>query len=80
MDDAKKLSLHVFRGVHLRDTLSKKNKIKRMWYFKFDSSSGDGKHLVMWFKKGKDKFYFNSYGGQPTCKLIEYLKLLPVER
>ena len=32
---AKKLSLYGFKGVVLRDTLPKKNKIKRMWYFKF---------------------------------------------
>ena len=28
----------------------------------------------MWFKKGKDKFYFDSYGVQPPSELIEYLK------
>ena len=31
---AKKLSLYGFRGVFLRDTVPK-NKMKRMWYFKF---------------------------------------------
>ena len=35
IDAAKKLSLCGFRGVFLRDTLPKKTKIKRMWYFKF---------------------------------------------
>ena len=28
----------------------------------------------MWFMKGKDKLYFDSYGVQPPCELIEYLK------
>ena len=28
----------------------------------------------MWFKKGKDKFYFDSYGVQPPNELISYLK------
>ena len=28
----------------------------------------------MWFKKGKDKFYFDSYGVQPPIELITYLK------
>ena len=32
---AEKLSLDGFRGVFLRDTLPKKIKIKRMWYYKF---------------------------------------------
>ena len=35
IDAAKKLSLYGFRGVFLRDTLPKKTKNKRMWYFKF---------------------------------------------
>ena len=35
IDAAKKLSLNGFRGGILRDTLHKKSKIKRMWYFKF---------------------------------------------
>ena len=28
----------------------------------------------MWFKKGKDKFYFDSYGEQPHSELIAYLE------
>ena len=45
-----------------------------MWYLNLNSSFGDGTHWVMWFKKGKDKFYFDSYGVQPPSELIEYLK------
>ena len=37
-----------------------------------DSSSGDGTHWVMSFKKGKDKF--DCYGVQPPSELIAYLK------
>ena len=29
---------------------------------------------MMWFRKGKDKFYFDSYGVQPPTELITYLK------
>ena len=39
-----------------------------------DSYSGVGTHWVMWFKIGKDKFYFDSYGVQPSSELIAYLK------
>ena len=28
----------------------------------------------MWFKKGKDNFYCDSYGVQPPSELITYLK------
>ena len=70
IDAGKKLSLYGFRGVFFRDTLPKNE-----WgILNLDSSSGDGTHLVMWFKKGNDKFYFNSYGIQPPCELIAYLK------
>ena len=30
----------------------------------------------MWFKKGKEKFYFDCYGVQPPSELIAYLKTL----
>ena len=45
-----------------------------MWYFNLDSSSGDDRHWVVWFKKGKDKFNFDSYGVQPPSELIGYLE------
>ena len=57
----------------MRDTLPKKAKINECGIFNLDSSSDDGTHWVMWFKKGKDKFYFNSYGVQPPSELIAYL-------
>ena len=46
-----------------------------MQYFKLDSSSGDGTLWVMWFKKGKDKFYFDSYGVQLPSELITYVSI-----
>ena len=58
---AKKLSLDGFRGVFLRDTLPKKEKLNKDGILNLDSSSGDGTHWIMWFKKGKDKCYFDSY-------------------
>ena len=74
IDAAKKLSLDGFRGVFLRDTLHTKTKLNECGILNLDSSSGDGTHLVMWFIKGKDKFYFDSYGVQPPSELIVYLK------
>ena len=62
-----------FRGVLLRDTLPKKAKLNECGILNLHSTSGDGTHWVMWFKKGKDKFYFDSYGVQPPSELIAYL-------
>ena len=61
IDSAKKLSLYGFREVFLRDTLPTKSKLNECGILNLDSSSGDGTHWVMWFKKGKDKFYFDRY-------------------
>ena len=58
----------------LRDTLHKKAKLNECGILNLVSSSGDGTHWVMWFKKGKDTFYFDSYGVQPPCELIAYGK------
>ena len=74
IDVAKKQSLYGFREVFLRDTLPKKAKSNECGILNLDSSSGDGTHWVMWFKKGKEMFYFDSYGEQPPNELIAYLK------
>ena len=74
IDAAKKLSLYVFRGMFLRDTLPTKAKLNECGILNLDSSSGDSTHWVMWFKIGKDKLYFDSYGVQPPSELIAYLE------
>ena len=66
----KKWSLDGFREVFLRDTLPKKAKLNECGILNLDSSSGDGKNLVMWFPKGKDTFYCDSYGVQPPSELL----------
>ena len=55
------------------DTLPTKTKLNECVILNVDSSSGDATHWDMWFKKGKDKFYFDSYGVQPPSELIAYL-------
>ena len=74
IDAAKRLSLHGFRRVFLRDTVPKKAKLNECDILNLDSSSDDCTHWVMWFKKGKDKFYFDSYGMQPPSELIAYTR------
>ena len=74
IDAAKKLSLYGFRGVFLKDTLPTKTQLNECGILNLDSSSDDGTHWVMWLKKGKDKFYFDSYGVQPPSELIAYLE------
>ena len=42
----------------------KKAKLNECVILHLDSSSDDGTHWVVWLKKGKDKFYFDSDGVQ----------------
>ena len=74
IDAAKKLSLCGFRGIFLRDARPKKATLNECGILNLESSSGDGTLWVRWFKKGKNKFYFDSYGVQPPNELIAYLK------
>ena len=74
IDAAKKLSLYGYGGVFLRDTLPAKTKLNECGILNLDSSSGEGTHWLMWFKKSKDKFYFDSYEVQSPSELIAYLE------
>ena len=51
-----------------------KQKLNECGVWNSDSSFGDGTHWVTWFKKGKEKFYLDSYGVQTPSELIDYLK------
>ena len=70
---ARKLKISYFRGVFLLDTLPRKPNKKECGIVNFDKSSGSGSHLVAWYKNGKTKIYFDSYGMQPPLEVIHYL-------
>ena len=69
----KKLKILCFRGVFLLDTLPKKMNNKECGIVNFDKSGGLGTHWVAWYKNGKNKIYFDSYGVQPPIEVINYL-------
>ena len=68
-DAAKKLKIPSFRGVFLLDTLPRKPNNKECGITNFDKSGGPGTHWVAWYKNGKTKIYFDSYG----VEVIKYL-------
>ena len=75
-DAVKKLKIPYFRGVFgdtLGDTLPKKPNKKECGIVNFDKSGGSGTHWVAWYKNGKTKIYFDSYGVQPQNEVIRYL-------
>ena len=70
-DAAGKLKISYFRGVFLLDTLPRKPNKKECGIVK---SGGAGTHWVAWYKNGKTKIYFDSYGVQPPLEVIKYLE------
>ena len=72
-DAARKLKIPSFRGVFLLDILLKKPNKKECGIVNFDKSGGSGTHWVAWYKNGKIKIYFDSYGVQPPLEVIKYL-------
>ena len=59
--------------IFLLDTLPKKPNKKECGIVNFDKSGGPGTHWVAWYKNGKSKIYFDSYGVQPPLEVINYL-------
>ena len=72
-DAVKRLKIPSFRGVFLLDTLPRKQNNKECGIVNFDKSSGPGTHWVAWYKNGKTKIYFDSYGVQLPLEVIKYL-------
>jgi len=72
-DGVKKLKIRNFRGVFLRDKLPKKACKNESAIMNLDNTSGNGTHWVVWFKRGNDKFYFDSFGFPPPTELNNYL-------
>ena len=73
-DAARELNIPNFRGVFLRDTLPKKPLKNECGILNLDSSDGSGTHWVCWYKKGRNKFQFDSFGLIPANELVEYLQ------
>ena len=72
-DAVKKLKIPCFRGVFPVDTLPTKPSKKECGIVNFDKSGGSGTHWVAWYKNGKTKIYFDSYGVQPLTEVNKYL-------
>ena len=72
-DAVKRLKIPSFRGYFLLGTLPKKPNKKECGTVNFDKSGGSDTHWVAWYKNGRTKIYFDSYGVQPPIEVIYYL-------
>ena len=70
IDAAKDLKIKCFRGVYLMDTMPSKPNKNECGILNLDSSGGPGTHWIAWYKNGKNKIYFDSYGIQPPKEII----------
>ena len=59
-------SLCMDLGEFFYETLPRKVKLNECGILNLDSSTSDGTHWIIWFKKGKEKFYFDSL----ECSLL----------
>ena len=74
IDAAKKLNINHFRGVFVRDELPKKTRSTECGILNTGDSSTGGYHWLCWYKAGKTKLTFDSYGLPPPVELTAYLK------
>ena len=74
LDYVKQLNIPNFRGVFMRDELPKKPWVNECGIVNFNTSQEPGSHWVAYFKDGKERIAFDSYGQVILRELSDYLK------
>ena len=70
-----RLKIPNFRGVRMRDELTGKSPHhSECGILNLENHLQRGSHWTCWFKEGKDRYYFDSYGEPPPREIIQYLK------
>ena len=69
-----KLNIPYFRGVFMRDELRGSPKAHECGIMNLNTHAQQGSHWVCWYKNGKERYYFDSYGEPPPIEMIKYLK------
>lgn len=72
---AKKLKLKNFRGVIMRDEIKKLKPLKQECGILGSKTSRENNmHWCAWWKDGKNKYYFDSFGLTPTIEIVRHLR------
>ena len=74
LDYARQLNILNFRGVFMRDELPKKPWAAESGIVNFNTSLQPGSHWVAYYKNGKERIAFDSYGQVILKELRDYLK------
>ena len=70
-----KLKIPNFRRVCMRDELTGSRPLQNeCGILNFETHTQKGSHWTCWYKNGKDRYYFDSFGEPPPQELIKYLK------
>ena len=71
----RRLRIPNFRGVKMRDELSKtKPRKNESGVLNLNTSDQTGSHWVAWYKNGKERYYFDSFRKPPPTEMMQYLK------
>ena len=70
----KDLNIPNFRGVFMRDELPNKPWYHECGIVNFNTSTEPGSHWVAYYKNGKNRIYFDSYGQVILDEISKYLK------
>ena len=71
----KKLKIPYFVGVKMRDEISSSPpKIRECGIMNLNTHLQDGSHWTCWYKRGKERYYFDSFAEPPPYELLQYLK------
>ena len=70
----RRLRIPNFRGVKMRDELPSKPRKIESGILNLNTSYEVGSHWVAWYKDGKERYYFDSFGEPPPIEMMQYLK------
>ena len=74
LDYVEKLNIPNFRGVFMKDELPKKPWRKECGIVNFNTSFEPGSHWIAFYRNGKQRIAFDSYGQNILMELQDYLK------
>ncbi len=75
LDYVKRLKIPYFIGVKMRDELSSlQPNVKECGILNLNTHLQKGSHWTCWYKKGKERYYFDSFAEPPPRELLCYLK------
>ena len=70
----KHLKIPNFKGPFMRDELPKKPEKQECGIVNFNTSTEPGSHWVAYYKDGKERIYFDSFGQVIPTEIQKYLK------